>query len=171
VGSLRPILGAVRDAADAAAARHVPLLVKVAPDLADADLLAVADLSLELGLDGLVATNTTVSRAGLRSAPADVRAAGEGGLSGAPLAERSAAVLRLLRAHVGDRLVLVSVGGVGSAEDAWQRIRAGATLVQAYSAFVYEGPLWPARVQRGLVTRAWRAGFARVQDAVGVAAR
>jgi dihydroorotate dehydrogenase len=171
VAALRPILTAVQAAADTAAARHVPLLVKVAPDLADADLVAVADLAVELGLDGIVATNTTLSRAGLRSSPAEVAAAGDGGLSGAPLAGRSLAVLRLLRAHVGDRLVLVSVGGVGSAEGAWQRIRAGATLVQAYAAFVYEGPLWPARVQRGLLARAWRAGFPAVQDAVGVATR
>jgi dihydroorotate dehydrogenase len=167
VAELRPLLLAIRAAARGAAGRDVPLLVKVAPDLPDDGLLAVADLALDVELSGIVATNTTVARAGLRSRPAAVAAAGPGGLSGEPLAERSLQVLRLLRGRVGDRLVLVSAGGIQTAEDAWQRLRAGATLVQAYTAFVYEGPLWPSRVQRGLLARAWHAGYPSVQDAVG----
>ena len=167
VESLRPLLLAVRSAADDAAGRHVPLLVKIAPDLADADVLAVADLALELGLDGIVATNTTVSRSGLSSSAAEVAAVGEGGLSGPVLAARSLEVLRLLRGRVGDRLVLVSVGGVSGADDAWARIRAGATLVQVYTGLVYGGPLWPRRVHRGVAALARSAGFASVGDAVG----
>jgi dihydroorotate dehydrogenase len=150
VDRLGPLLGAVRDAADAASARRVPLLVKIAPDLADGDVDAVADLALDLGLDGIVATNTTIGRTGLRGAPVRVAAIGAGGLSGPPLRERSLAVLRRLHDRVGDRLTLVSVGGVSSAADVRARLAAGARLVQAYTAFVYEGPGWPARTLRGL---------------------
>jgi dihydroorotate dehydrogenase len=151
VERLEPLLGRVRREADAASAeRRVPLLVKIAPDLDDDGVRAVADLAVALGLDGIVATNTTVSRAGLRSPGAAVRAAGDGGLSGAPLRDRSRAVLRLLRERVGPDLAVVSVGGIDSPEEARVRLAAGATLLQAYSAFVYEGALWPARMHRAL---------------------
>jgi dihydroorotate dehydrogenase len=143
------LLTAVRTTSDATGQR-VPLLVKIAPDLTDDDVVAVADLALELGLDGIVATNTTTARAGLRSSAAEIAAAGGGGLSGEPLRERSVEVLGLLRERVGDALVLVSVGGIASADDAARRLTAGATLVQAYTGFVYGGPLWPSRVNRGL---------------------
>ncbi|MGH8774053.1 MAG: quinone-dependent dihydroorotate dehydrogenase [Jiangellaceae bacterium] len=150
VDRLRPLLTAVRDASTQAAGRPVPLLVKIAPDLPDDDIVAVADLALDLGLDGIVATNTTISRDGLRSSPAEIHAAGDGGLSGSPLRHRSVEVLRLLRERVGDRLVLVSVGGASTADDVWERLTAGAMLVQAYTAFVYGGPLWPRRVNLDL---------------------
>jgi dihydroorotate dehydrogenase len=151
---LRPVLTAVRAALDASSGgRPVPLLVKIAPDLADADVNAVADLALELGLDGIIATNTTISRDGLASPAAEVAAAGAGGLSGAPLRDRSLAVLRLLRARAGDRLVLIAAGGIETPDDAWERLRAGATLVQGYTGFVYGGPLWPRRVHAGLAER------------------
>jgi dihydroorotate dehydrogenase len=162
---LRPVLTAVRSALDATAGSvagsvaggagggRVPLLVKIAPDLADADVDAVADLALELGLDGIIATNTTISRDGLASPAAEVAAAGAGGLSGAPLRDRSLAVLRLLRARAGDRLVLIAAGGIETPEDAWERLQAGATLVQAYTGFIYGGPLWPRRVHAGLAER------------------
>ncbi|PYC76291.1 dihydroorotate dehydrogenase (quinone) [Streptomyces tateyamensis] len=167
VSVLRPLLTAVRAAADAATAHHVPLLVKIAPDLADEDVDAVADLALELGLDGIIATNTTIGRDGLL-APADaVRAIGLGGLSGAPLKDRSLEVLKRLRRRTEGRLVLVSVGGIETAEDAWQRILAGADLVQGYSAFVYEGPFWMRRVHRGLSARLRRAGYRSLAEAVG----
>jgi dihydroorotate dehydrogenase len=166
VEKLRPILSAVRDAA-MRAPKPPPLLVKIAPDLSDDDVDAVADLALELGLDGIVATNTTISREGLRSARAEVDACGNGGLSGAPLKERSLAVLRRLRARVGEQLVLMAAGGIEDADDAWERIRAGATLVQVYTGFVYGGPLLPRRIALGLAERARAAGYARVQDAVG----
>src|SRR5690242_16230321 len=152
---LRPVLVAVRSALDAAVPGRphglkgrVPLLVKIAPDLADADIDAIADLALELGLDGIVATNTTIARTGLATPEARVTELGAGGLSGAPLKQRGLDVLRRLRARVGARLVLVAVGGIETGEDAWQRIRAGATLVQAYTGYIYGGPGWPRRVQR-----------------------
>jgi len=151
---LKPVLAAVRAALDASSGgRRVPLLVKIAPDLADADVDAVADLALELGLDGIIATNTTVSRAGLASPAAEVAAAGAGGLSGPPLRARSLAVLGRLHARAGDRLVLIAAGGIETPDDAWERLRAGATLVQAYTGFVYGGPLWPRRMHAGLARR------------------
>ena len=146
VEKLRPVLRAVREAADGAAHRHVPLLVKIAPDLSDEDVDAVADLAVEEELDGIVATNTTTSREGLRSPAALVAAAGGGGLSGAPLKERSLEVLHRLAARTRGSLVLVSVGGIETAQDIAERLDAGASLVQAYTAFIYEGPGWARRV-------------------------
>ena len=162
---LRPRLTAGREAADRVSERRVPLLVKIAPDLADEDIDAIADLALDLGLDGIIATNTTIGRTGLTSDPKLVQEAG--GLSGRPLKQRSVDVLRRLRDRVGDRLVLVSVGGIETADDAWERIQAGATLVQGYTALIYGGPLWPYGIHRGLAAHLRRAGLANVQDAIG----
>ena len=150
VDRLGPLLQAVRRRADSVTDRHLPLLVKIAPDLADKDVLAVADLALDLGLDGIVATNTTLSREGLRSSAADVSRAGDGGVSGAPVRARALEVLTLLRERVGPDLTLVGVGGIGDARDARDRLAAGATLLQAYTGFVYGGPGWPSRVQTEL---------------------
>ena len=148
---LRPLLVAVREALnEVSPARPVPLLVKIAPDLADEDVDAVADLALDLGLDGIVATNTTIGRDGLASNADDVERCGTGGLSGPPVRERSIEVLQRLRARLGDRLVLISVGGIESPEHVWERIEAGATLVQIYTAFIYEGPMLPTRLARGV---------------------
>jgi dihydroorotate dehydrogenase len=169
--TLRPLLTAVRAALDdAVPGRRVPLLVKIAPDLADGDVDAVADLALELGLDGIIATNTTIGRAGLASDPALVAAAGAGGLSGAPLRARALEVLGRLYARTGDRLVLVAAGGIESADDAWERITAGATLIQAYTGFIYGGPGWPRRVQDGLAERVRQAGLTSIAAARGIAA-
>jgi dihydroorotate dehydrogenase len=140
----------------------VPLLVKIAPDLADPDIDAVADLALELGLDGIIATNTTIGRDRLASVPAEIDAAGAGGLSGAPLKRRSLEVLERLRDRAGDRLVLISVGGVETADDAWERLRAGATLVQGYTGLIYGGPFWPRAINRGLSARLRREGLTTI---------
>jgi dihydroorotate dehydrogenase len=150
VEKLRPLLEAVRRQADAVTEQRVPLLVKIAPDLSDEDVLAVADLAGAIGLDGVVATNTTISREGLVSSPRDIERAGAGGLSGAPLRQRSLEVLRLLRGRLDPDLTVISVGGISTSADARERLDAGATLLQAYTAFVYEGALWPSRVQRDL---------------------
>jgi dihydroorotate dehydrogenase len=150
VDRLAPLLDAVRRAADESAGRHVPLLVKIAPDLADDDVAEVADLALAQSLDGIIATNTSVSRDGLRTPATEVEAIGPGGLSGAPLAARSLEVLHLLKKTLGDALTLVSVGGISSADDARVRLDAGATLVQAYTGFIYGGPLWPRRILDGI---------------------
>jgi dihydroorotate dehydrogenase len=154
VEKLEPLLRHVRatadHATDALAHSRVPLLVKIAPDLADDDVLAVADLALSLGLDGIIATNTTISRDGLRSHPAEVEAIGAGGLSGRPLAQRSLEVLRLLKGRVEDRLTLIGVGGISTVEDALERLAAGADLLQGYTAFIYEGPMWARRIANGV---------------------
>lgn len=162
VERLAPLLAHVRTTADAATVaagreRHVPLLVKIAPDLADEDVLAVADLAVAQGLDGVIATNTTVRRDGLRTDAATVEGIGAGGLSGPPVASRAREVLRLLRDRVGD-LAVVSVGGVDSPTEALARVHAGADLVQAYTAFVYGGPLWPRRVARHVAAYVAPAG-------------
>jgi dihydroorotate dehydrogenase len=150
VERLRPLLRAVLQTLERVPGRRVPLLVKIAPDLADDDIDAVADLAVELGLDGIVATNTTIARDGLTGDP---RAAEPGGLSGAPLKQRSLDVLKRLSGRVGDRLVLISAGGIETADDAWERLRNGATLVQGYTGLIYDGPLWPYRIHRGLAAR------------------
>ena len=151
IESLRPLLSAVGAAADEAAGRHVPLLVKIAPDLSDDDVDDVARLALDLGLDGVIATNTTITREGLVTDPEKVIACGVGGLSGAPLRRRSLEVLKRLRAGLGDGgPAIISVGGVESARDVHERLKAGATLVQGYTAFLYQGPFWAARINRRL---------------------
>lgn len=144
--ALAPLLEAVRQAAG-----RTPLLVKIAPDLEDAEVVRICELVTRLGLDGIIATNTTISRSGLVTPAADVEAIGAGGLSGAPLAARSLAVLRLIREHVPASLCVISVGGVETAEDVQERLDSGATLVQGYTAFIYRGPLWARQVNRGLV--------------------
>jgi dihydroorotate dehydrogenase len=148
VETLRPLLDAVREAAGT-----TPLLVKIAPDLPDDEVTAIAQLAVDAGLAGIIATNTTISRDGLITDSATVAAAGDGGLSGAPLKTRSLEVLRLLRATVPADFVVISVGGVETAADVQDRLDAGATLVQGYTAFLYRGPLWARQINRGLVKR------------------
>jgi dihydroorotate dehydrogenase len=153
VDELRRLVDAVR--AELREIRHAPpLLVKIAPDLTDGEVDAIADYAVEAGLDGIVAVNTTIDAGVLEHSSADERAAVYGGISGAPLKRRAVEVLRRLRARAGGNLVLISVGGIENADDAWERIEAGATLVQAYTGFVYGGPLWPRRVNRELARRA-----------------
>ncbi|WP_214466802.1 quinone-dependent dihydroorotate dehydrogenase [Microbacterium flavescens] len=146
VETLRPLLEAVHVAAGA-----TPLLVKIAPDLPDDEVVAVAQLAVDLDLAGLIATNTTISREGLVTDPAIVERAGAGGLSGAPLKARALEVLRLVRTAVPDDFCVISVGGVETSGDVRERLDAGATLVQGYSAFLYRGPLWARQINRGLV--------------------
>lgn len=143
---LEPLLSAVQRECGA-----TPLLVKIAPDLDDDQIVDIARCAVSQGLAGIIATNTTISRVGLRTAPDIVAAAGEGGLSGAPLAARSIRVLRLLREVLPDNFCIISVGGVETAEDVDERLRAGATLVQGYTGFLYRGPLWARQINRGLL--------------------
>ncbi|OBJ23989.1 quinone-dependent dihydroorotate dehydrogenase [Mycobacterium colombiense] len=163
VESLRPILSAVL------AETSTPVLVKIAPDLSDSDVDEIADLAVELGLAGIVATNTTVSRQGLHTPGVDEL--GPGGISGPPVARRAVEVLRRLYGRVGDRLVLISVGGIETADDAWERITAGASLLQGYTGFIYGGGLWAKQIHRGIAQRLHDGGFASLGDAVGSAAR
>ena len=153
VEKLQPLLAAVRREALVVTDRHVPLLVKIAPDLSDDDVLAVADLVVADRLDGIVATNTTISRDGLHSTAAEVERAGAGGLSGAPLLHRSLEVLRMLRSRMGEEPTLIGVGGIATFGDAVERLAAGADLLQAYTALIYQGPTWPGRMNRALARR------------------
>lgn len=145
VEALEPILAAVISEAGGK-----PVLVKIAPDLNDADVLAVADLCLELGLAGIIATNTTLSRDGLHADAAKIAEIGAGGLSGAPLTARAIEVLQILAKRLGGRVAIISVGGVETASDVKQRLAAGAALVQGYTGFIYRGPLWARQINREL---------------------
>ena len=148
VETLAPLLRAVKDAAGA-----TPLLVKIAPDLPDEEITAIARLAVDEGLAGIIAHNTTISREGLRTDPAVVEAAGAGGLSGAPLKQRSLDVLALVRTAVPADFCVIAVGGVETPDDVQRRLEAGATLVQGYTAFLYRGPLWARQINRGLRRR------------------
>ncbi|UQX09368.1 quinone-dependent dihydroorotate dehydrogenase [Candidatus Mycobacterium methanotrophicum] len=159
VDSLREIMSAVLDETS------TPVLVKIAPDLADSDLDEIADLAIGLGLAGIVATNTTVSREGLCTPGVD--ALGSGGISGPPLAHRAAEVLRRLHGRVGDRLTLISVGGIETVDDAWDRITAGASLLQGYTGFIYGGGLWAKHIHDGIALRLREGGFSSLSEAVG----
>lgn len=143
----------------------VPVLVKISPDLDDAEVDAIADAALEVGVDGIVAVNTTVDRSVALGSESCLE--GRGGISGAPLRPRALAVLERLHQRVGGRVPIVSVGGIETAEEAWERILAGASLVQAYTGFVYGGPLWPRRVNRGLSRLLRESDFASIEEAVG----
>ena len=151
-------------AARAALPRHPPLLLKIAPDLIDADRQDIAEVALDSGLDGLIVSNTTIARpSGL-----DPRFAGEaGGLSGRPLREPSTEVLRDLYRRTGGKLPIIGVGGVASAADAYAKIRAGASLVQIYSALVFEGPGLVRRIKDGLAALLAGDGFAHIAEAIG----
>lgn len=149
-------------------AAPLPLLLKLGPDLADAEIEQIADLALRRELDGIIAVNTTTKAEGVTVSGelARLREQG-GGISGPPLRERSHAVLRLLRRRVGERIAIVSVGGVADADDVWDRILAGASLVQVYTGFVYGGPLWPHRVNRGLARRLRASPWNSLGEVVG----
>ena len=145
VEALEPILLAVLQEA-----KGVPVLIKIAPDLANKDIAAVADLVLDLGLAGVIATNTTISRENLKSSTKLVQDAGAGGLSGAPLKQRSLEVLRLLQARMNGRAAIISVGGIENAAEAKERLNNGATLVQGYTGWIYQGPLWARTINKEL---------------------
>ena len=163
VAQLQELVGDVRE--ELAELGVAPaLLVKIAPDLDDDAVDAIAAAAVALELDGLVCTNTTVSRRDL-SSPARLTDL-PGGVSGAPLKARSLAVLRRVRSQVGDELVLVSVGGIETADDALARVRAGATLLQAYTGFVYGGPAWPGEINRGLADRVHALGVASIGELI-----
>jgi dihydroorotate dehydrogenase len=145
IESLRPILVEVLSKS-----QGKPVLVKIAPDLADEDVSEIAKLAMALGLAGVIATNTTISRENLQTKPELVASIGAGGLSGLPVKARSLEVLRLLNQTIAGRIAIVSVGGVETTEDVRERLAMGATLVQGYTGFVYQGPFWARRINREL---------------------
>lgn len=164
VQALRPILSAV---VAESSKTSTPVLVKIAPDISDAEVDDIADLAVELGLAGIVATNTTVSRDGLITP--GVNQLGAGGISGPPVASRATEVLRRLYTRVGDQLPLISVGGIETADDAWARITAGASLLQGYTGFIYGGGLWAKHIHDEIARRLHAGGFSSLSAAVGSA--
>ncbi|MCK8465659.1 MULTISPECIES: quinone-dependent dihydroorotate dehydrogenase [Microbacterium] len=148
VETLAPLLRAVKEASGS-----TPLLVKIAPDLPDDEITAIAELAVAEGLAGIIAHNTTISRDGLLTDAASIEAAGAGGLSGAPLKKRSLEVLRIVRDAVPAEFCVIAVGGVETPADVQERLQAGATLVQGYTGFLYRGPFWGREINRGLVSR------------------
>ena len=164
--ALAALLGRAMAARDEATngARATPLLLKIAPDLDEDDLAVIADTAVGHGVDGLVVTNTTVSRGGLKP---DSRVSEAGGLSGRPLFARSTALLARARKLVGDEMVLIGVGGVDSADAAWSKLAAGADLVQVYTGLVYGGQGIAAEINRGLADRLEREGHGSIDAIIG----
>jgi dihydroorotate dehydrogenase len=147
--------------------RSKPLLLKIAPDLSESEIESIVDVATSLKIAGLIATNTTISRAGLATSRAEVEAYGDGGLSGAPLRSRSNEVIALIYRLTGGELPIIGVGGVFGAADAWEKICAGASLIQLYTGFIYEGPGVARRINEGLVEILQREGFGSLEEAVG----
>jgi dihydroorotate dehydrogenase len=170
--ALAALLGALQKRNQELAHEHprrkaVPLLVKIAPDLTVRDLETIVEVAQGAGLDGIIATNTTTSRAGLATTPERVAACGEGGLSGAPLRARSTEVIAALYSLTRGRMTIVGVGGVFTARDAWEKITAGASLVQLYTGFIYQGAGVARDINEGLAQILSKSGFRTLDEAVG----
>lgn len=145
----------------------VPLLVKISPDLERRDLEMIVDVIERLQIDGIIATNTTVSRDNLRTDRERVEAFGAGGLSGKPLTQRATDMIAELYQLTRGRIPLIGVGGIFTAEDAWEKICAGASLVQLYTGFIYEGPRIVRQINEGLVRILEREKLASIEEAIG----
>ena len=159
-GALRALLSAIHEARDH---KGPPIFLKVSPDLGEGEPDQIVRVAIQHGVDAIIVANTTVSRPQLKS-----RHYGEqGGLSGEPLRVLALKALREFRSASGGEIPLIGVGGIATADDAWERVRAGASLVQLYSAMVYDGPGIARRIAHGLAERLGREGFASVADAVG----
>ena len=147
--------------------RPVPMLLKVSPDLSVGELELIADVALRANVSGIIATNTTTSREGLRTSDVEVRSFGEGGLSGAPLGERSTQIIAMLRSLSRGRLAIIGVGGIFDAAGAWEKICAGACLVQLYTGLIYRGIGIAHDINEGLAALLERHGFRTLDEAVG----
>jgi dihydroorotate dehydrogenase len=130
-----------------------PVLLKIAPDLAQEQIDDVIDLALEIKLDGIVATNTTISREGLQTPGSELQTIGAGGLSGKPLEKRSTEIVEYITRKTGGQIPLIASGGIFSGADARQKLNAGASLVQVWTGFIYEGPLIVKKICSGLDTQ------------------
>jgi dihydroorotate dehydrogenase len=159
-GALRALLSAVQDARDA---KGPPIFLKVAPDLGEGEPDQIVRIAIQHGIDAIIVANTTVSRPLLKSKNRNEA----GGLSGKPLKSLALQALRDFRSASGGEIPLIGVGGIATAEDAWERIRAGASLVQLYTAMVYQGPGIAVRIAHGLAGRLKREGMASIAEAVG----
>jgi dihydroorotate dehydrogenase len=170
--ALRELLNALqernRELAERCGRAPLPLLVKVAPDLNEAELEAIVQVAVETGLSGIIATNTTVGREGLRSSDVLVAGAGLGGLSGQPLRARSTAMVSRIFRLAGGKLTIVGVGGIFTAQDAWEKITAGASLVQVYTGFIYEGIGIARLICAGLDQSVKAHGMTSIEEAIGI---
>ena len=167
---MREIFDAMRERTDdtvrqrtSDAIRRPPILLKIAPDLERDDLFRICDTALELKLDGIVASNTTIARDSV-----GVSSPHPGGLSGQPLKLRARELIRDVYTHTGGKIPIIGVGGIASAEDAWLHIRAGASMVELYTGLIYEGPALVARIKTGLADLLQREGFSSISEAVGI---
>jgi dihydroorotate dehydrogenase len=166
---LEPILSALQQENRA----EKPLLIKIAPDLEWEDITAVLDLAQRYNLSGIIATNTTIRRDGLKTQT--LAATGKpvteeaGGISGAPVRERSTEVIHFIYKHTEGKLPIIGVGGVFTPEDAWEKITAGASLVQVYTGWIYEGPGMVRRILQGVLQKLDQAGLTSIQEAIGLA--
>lgn len=174
IASLRTLLGGLLDRnnelAEAAGRARLPVFVKIAPDMSEEQAAEIVELAVEVGLHGIVATNTTVAREPLSTDPERVEAIGAGGLSGRPLTERSRAFVAHLYRCANGRLPIIGVGGIMNGDDAWEMMRAGAAAVQVYTGFVYGGPSFVRDINRRLVQRLDAEGCASIREIVGQAA-
>jgi dihydroorotate dehydrogenase len=169
---LADLLGALQErnrelAGESSAQASKPILLKISPDLAETEIESIVEVALHAKVAGIIATNTTVGRADLRSSSSRIEACGEGGLSGAPLAHRSNEIIALIYRLTNGSLPIIGVGGVFTAEDAWEKIRAGASLIQIYTGFIYEGPGVVRRINEGLRRLLTKEGFVSLDEAVG----
>ena len=162
-GLVRTVVDSGNELSRKVGCRPKPLLAKISPDLDLHQLEAVLEVSVNCGLSGVIATNTTVARPGLASP----KRAETGGLSGRPLKETSTRIIREIYRRVGSTLPIVGSGGIFSAEDAWEKLTVGATLVQAYTGFIYEGPVFARRVNQGLLALMDKSGVKTIGEAVG----
>jgi dihydroorotate dehydrogenase len=167
---MREIFDAMRERTDDAvrpstsdAPRQPPILLKIAPDLERDDLFRICDTALELKLDGIVVSNTTIAHESV-----GVTSPHPGGLSGQPLKLRARELIRDVYEHTGGRIPIIGVGGIASAEDAWLHIRAGASMVELYTGLIYEGPALIAKIKAGLADLLRRDGFRSISDVVGI---
>jgi dihydroorotate dehydrogenase len=145
----------------------VPLLVKISPDVDRSEIEKIVDVALRLKIDGIIATNTTISRDNLKSSTTEVDECGEGGLSGKPLRKRSTEMIATIYRLTEGRIPIIGVGGIFTAVDAWEKICAGASLVQLYTGFIYQGPCVAKQINEGLLQLMKRDGFQKLEDAVG----
>jgi dihydroorotate dehydrogenase len=169
---LAELLKSLQQRNDELALRHSrsqpkPLLLKIAPDLSESEIESIVEVANSLKIAGLIATNTTISRKGLQTPAVEVEAFGQGGLSGAPLQNRSNEVIALIYRLTSGKLPIIGVGGVFTATDAWEKICAGASLVQMYTGFIYEGPGVARQINEGLAEILKREGFQTLDEAVG----
>jgi dihydroorotate dehydrogenase len=171
-GMLADLLGALQNLNSELATKSLlagpkPLLLKIAPDLTENEIESIVQVALEKGVAGIIATNTTVSREGLQTFCPSIDASGDGGLSGAPLRDRSNKVIALVYRLTNGSIPIVGVGGIFTAQDAWQKICAGASLVQLYTGFIYEGPGIARDINEGLRRIVSEKGFVSLDEAVG----